>query len=230
MPRPIVLLPMLLALLACNLTPSVPFEPAPTVLPLAPTIPSPVPSDTPAATVPAEPTPMPGWLTYHNGFVGYSFEYPPEAVLTTTGITGYPTDELPAGLNPDQYMATLEATYPDSLCVGIELPAAFFVIQAPEAKGGRYAGPCGISGVGVYDLRSEDLPVTIGGVAYTLHVTRLFEVGTETLAGEFGGLSLGDGTRFSFASAWDMHGLTYDDYLADRALIFQVIGSYRADP
>jgi hypothetical protein len=230
MPRPIVLLPVLLVLLACNLTPSIPSEPAPTLPPLTPTVPPPVPNDTPAATLPVEPTPIPGWLTYHNEFVGYSFEYPPQAVLTTTGITGYPTDELPAGLSPDQYMATLEATYPDTLCVGAELPAAFFVIQAPEAKGGRYAGPCGISGVGAYDLRNEDLPVTIDGEAYILRVTRLFEVGTETLAGEFGGLSLGDGTRFNFGSTWGMNGLTYDDYLADRAFILQVISSYRGEP
>ena len=230
MPRTAFLLPALVALLACNLTQSVPPQPTPSLPPLTPTVPLPIPSDTPAATAPAAPTPIPGWLTYHNEFVGYSFEYPPQAVLTKTGITGYPTDELPAGLSPDQYMATLEATYPDSLCVGIELPAAFFVIQAPDDRGGLYAGPCGISGVGVYDLRNEDLPVTIDGAAYNLRVTRLFEVGTETLAGEFGGLRLGDGTRFNFASTWAMHSLTYDDYLVDRALILQVIGSYRADP
>jgi hypothetical protein len=230
MPRPIVLFPMLLALLACNLTPSVPFEPTPSLPPLSPTVPQALPSDTPAATVPAEPTPIPGWLIYHNEFVGYSFEYPPQAALTMTGITGYPTDELPVGLSPDEYMATLEATYPDSLCVGVELPAAFFVIQAPEDKGGRYAGPCGISGVGVYDLRNEEMPITIDGAPHTLQITRLFEVGTETLAGEFGGLRLGDGTRFNFGSTWDTHSLTYDNYLADRALILQVIGSYRTDP
>jgi hypothetical protein len=137
---------------------------------------------------------------------GYSFDYPPEATLTTTGVTGYPTEELPAGLEPGQYIATLEATYTEALCAGIELPAAFLVLQAADDVGGRYGGPCGISGIGVYDLKTEETSITIGGVTYPLRTTRLYEVGTDILVNEFAGLKLDDGTRFNFASTWEMPG------------------------
>jgi hypothetical protein len=227
LPR-IALLSLLIALLACNtvstaVPPTAMNEPTaePTSVP---------PTDAPTPTVPSEPTAIPGWLTYHNAMFGYAFDYPPEATLTTSGVTGYPTEELPAGLEPGQYIATLEATYTEALCAGIELPAAFMVLQAPDDAGGRYGGPCGISGIGVYDLKTEESSMTIGGVTYPLRTTRLYEVGTDTLVNEFAGVVLKDGTRFNFASTWEMHGLTYEDYLADRAIILQVMSSYRAVP
>jgi hypothetical protein len=228
MPPRIALLSLLIALLACN---SVPTALAPTATSEPTAEPTTIPpTDAPTPTVPSVPTAIPGWLTYHNAMFGYSFDYPPEATLTTSGVTGYPTEELPAGLEPGQYIATLEATYTEALCAGIELPAAFMVVQAPDEAGGRYGGPCGISGIGVYDLKTEETSITIGGVTYALRTTRLYEVGTDTLVNEFAGVILEDGTRFNFASTWEMHGLTYEDYLADRAMILQVMASYRADP
>ncbi len=226
--RRIAMLCFLVALLACN-TVSTAIAPTATIEPTAEATVVP-PTDAPAPTIPAEPTAIPGWLTYHNAMFGYSFDYPPEAKLTTTGVTGYPTEELPAGLEPGQYIATLEATYTEALCAGIELPAAFLVLQAPEEAGGRYGGPCGISGIGAYDLKTEETTITIGGVSYPLRTTRVYEIGTDTLVNEFAGLRLDDGTRFNFGSTWEMHGLTYEDYLADRAIILQVMASYRADP
>lgn len=215
--------------LSCGLAGGDPTPGAPTGAPLPQAAPSVTPEADPTPTS-AAPTAIPGWLTYHNAMVGYSFEYPPEASLTSVGVTGYPTEELPPGLEPGQYFATLEATYSEALCAGIELPAAVLTFQAPDDEGGRYAAPCGRSGVGVYDLRSEDLSLTIEGTAYPVSLTRLYEVGTETLVGEFGGVMLGDGTRIAFDGTWTLHGLTYEDYLADRGKVFQVIESYRTDP
>lgn len=226
--RRIAMLSLPVLLLACN-TLQTAATPVPTMLPAVATTTFP-PTEVILPTLPAAPTAIPGWLTYHNAMVGYSFEYPADAVLTTTGITGYPTEELPPGLEPGQYSATLEATYTEALCAGIELPAAFLVIQAPDDEGGRYAGPCGRSGVGVYDLRSEDMDITIEGAVYAMHITRIYEVGTETLVGEFGGVRLEDGTRFSFDGTWGMHGRAYEDYLADRDVILQVMATYRSDP
>ena len=222
----ILVLPVVL--LACNtiqtaITPVVPIEPTAGATAVPPT-------DSPTPTQPVGPTAVPGWLTYHNAMFGYSFDYPPEATLTTTGVTGYPTEELPAGLEPGQYIATLEATYTEALCAGIELPAAFLVLQASDDVGGRYGGPCGISGIGAYDLKIEETSITIGGVPYLMRTTRLYEVGSDTLVNEFAGVVLEDGTRFNFASTWEMHGLTHEDYLADRAIILQVMASYRTDP
>jgi len=219
---------LLVVLLACNtiqtaIPPTVTIEPAAEATAVPPT-------DSPAPTQPVGPTAVPGWLTYHNAMFGYSFDYPPEATLTTTGVTGYPTDELPAGLEPGQYIATLEATYTEALCAGIELPAAFMVVQTSDEAGGRYGGPCGISGIGVYDLKTEETTITIGGAIYPLRTTRLYEVGSDTLVNEFAGVRLDDGTRFNVASTWEKNGLIYEDYLADRAIILHVMASYRADP
>jgi hypothetical protein len=50
--------------------------------------------------------------------LGYEFDYPPEARLITVGVTGYPTDELPSGVEPGEFTATLEATYTEALGVG----------------------------------------------------------------------------------------------------------------
>jgi hypothetical protein len=105
-----------------------------------------------------------------------------------------------------------------------------FVLEASDDEGGRYGGPCGVTGIGVYDVQTEKSPITIGGEALTLKTTRLYEVGTDTLVDEFGSVSLSDGTRLSFMSHWQEPGLTYEDYLADRAIILQVMSSYRSDP
>ena len=190
----------------------------------------PLPTEVPTPTIPAGPTAIPGWLTYHNGMIGYSFDYPPEAVLTTSGVNGYPTEELPAGLEPGQYLATLEATYTEALCAGIDLPSASFIQWTPQDKGGRYAGPCGVTGIGVYDIQKEEAPITIDGEALMLSTTRLYEVGTDTLAYEFSTVKLSDGTRLTLTSHWQDSGLTYEDYLADRDTILQVMASYRSDP
>ena len=226
--RRIAMLSLPVVLLACStiqtaITPTATIEPTAEATAVPPTV-------APTPTLPAGPTAVPGWLTYHNAMIGYSFDYPPEATLTTTGVTGYPTEDLPVGVEPGQYIATLEATYTEALCAGIELPAAFLVLQAPDEAGGRYGGPCGISGIGAYDLRTEETAITIGGVSYPLRTTRVYEVGTDTLVNEFAGVRLDDGTRFNFGSTWQVHGLTYEDYLADRAIILQVMASYRTDP
>jgi len=225
--RRLIVLSLPLLLLACTTlspvtqvavdTPSV--EPSP-----------PLPTEVPTPTIPAGPTAIPGWLTYHNGMIGYSFDYPPEAVLTTSGVNGYPTEELPAGLEPGQYLATLEATYTEALCAGIDLPSASFIQWTPQDKGGRYAGPCGVTGIGVYDIQKEEAPITIDGEALMLFTTRLYEVGTDKLAFEFSTVKLSDGTRLTLTGHWQDSGLTYEDYLADRDTILQVMASYRSDP
>ena len=163
-----ILAAVLLVTLACGLpplgaaTPTSP--PPPTVLPSQPP-PSPAATDMlmPAGAA----TAIPGWLTYTNAFLGYQFDYPPGAVISAEGVTGYPTEELPAGMTSDQFFAQLEATYPDQLCVNVQLPIAFLTIGAPEERGGKYSSPCGVSGIGAYTLVNKTETVTVGGQAYS---------------------------------------------------------------
>ena len=68
------------------------------------------PTNQPATPEPtSQPTPLPAtaaeadWLIYQNDFYGYTISYPPDAQIATQGITGFPTDELPEGMSPDEY-------------------------------------------------------------------------------------------------------------------------------
>ncbi|MEW6569015.1 MAG: hypothetical protein AB1449_12785, partial [Chloroflexota bacterium] len=186
--------------------------------------PLPPPTDTP----PGPPTPIPGWLTYHNDLVGYSFDYPPEAELTSIGVTGFPTEELPPGLTPSDYFATLEATYPDDLCVSLNLPLAFLTIQAPYDAGGRYSDPCGVSGIGVYDVVTADQTVLVGGTPYAATLTQLYVSGTGVMVSEFMVLHLENGSRVDLGGSWESSG-SYEAYVAERDTLLTVLASFRWD-
>ena len=226
------ILPLLpLLLLACNTLGSAatpPVQPTPSIPPVEPT--APVPTETAPPSVTQGPTAVPGWLTYHNATIGYSFDYPPEASLSITGVAGYPTEELPAGMEPGQYVATLEAIYAEGICASIALPTGTFVVGPAQENGGRYAGPCGVSGIGAYDVRTEEVAVVVDGQSLSLRTNRLYEVGTETLVHEFSTVRANDGSLLSIIGAWEQHGKSYQDYLADRDILLQVLTTYRADP
>lgn len=230
MNRRILVLALLTGVVACSLP-----------LPAPPTSPVPAPRDTPEPLLgetPAAPTagatevplatPIPGWLTFHNDLVGYSFDYPPEASVTSGGVTGFPTEELPAGLSDSDYFATLEATYPDDLCVMVNLPSAFLTLQSPAELGGDYASPCGISGIGVYDVITSERTLMVGSTPYTANVTQLYQSGTDILKGEFLILHLENGMRIDLGGAWEISGSS-EQYAADRDTLLMVLASFRWD-
>ncbi len=230
MNRLLLCLALLAAVIACSLpmpAPTTSSAPPPSDTPELPSADTPAPS-TPSETAVPLPTPIPGWLTFHNDLVGYSFDYPPEANVTSGGVTGYPTDELPAGLTPSDYFATLEATYPDDLCVMVNLPHATLTLLSPEELGGRYATPCGISGIGVYDMITTEQTVMVGSTPYTVNVNRLYQSGTDILKGEFMILHLENGMRIDLAGQWEMSG-SYEEYAADRDTLLLVLSTLRWD-
>jgi len=222
------------AVLACNLTPSTPptLAPEPTSPPEPGLLPSPTPAIEPAAaeSPTASPVPTPttpaGWLTYRNEMLGYEFDYPPEAELIAVGVTGYPTDELPAGLEPGDYIPTLEATYPEALCAGIEFGTAYLYVGAPDDLGGKYSTPCGISGVGVYELRPTEEMILIGGESATATGDQGYSQQDGTFLFEFLFARLRE-FRFNYGGDWQGPGKTHDVYLADKAVIQQVLASWR---
>lgn len=215
-------LSLLAAIIACRLP--LPASPTPTDTPVV--LPSATPPSPPGETPAGPATPIPGWLTYHNDLVGYSLDYPPEAALTSGGVTGFPSEELPTGLTPSQYFATLEATYPDDLCVSLQLPHAFLTVQTPAELGGRYADPCGISGIGVYDVVTSEQAVFVGSTEYTVNRTQLYQSGTDVLLGEFMILHLENGMRIDLGGMWEGSG-SYDEYAADRDTLLAVLASLR---
>jgi hypothetical protein len=181
----------------------------------------------PAAVEPTPgPTTPPGWLTYRNQMLGYEFDYPPEATLITVGVTGFPTDELPPGVEAGEYIATLEATYTEALCAGIEFGTAYLYVGAPDALGGQYSTPCGISGVGTYDLRRTEEVILIGSEAVTATGDQVYRRGGGAFLAEILFARLRD-FRFNYGGDWNKPSLTHDDYLVDKAVIEQVLASWR---
>lgn len=219
--------------LACNWSPPPPASEAPTVADLSsPTIlelPSPTVPVLPTVEIPevaATPTPPTGWLTYRNEMLGYAFDYPAEAELVTVGVIGYPTDELPAGLEPGQYVPTLEAAYPEALCAGIRYGTAYLYVGAPEERGGKYSMPCGISGVGSYELRPTEEAITIGTAALTADGTQVYSLDDGSFVYEFFVVRLND-FRYNYGGDWTRAGTTQAAYLADKAVVQQVLASWR---
>jgi hypothetical protein len=181
----------------------------------------------PTHVVSPQVTPVDGWLTYHNDYVGYAFDYPSDAEINEMGVSGYPTEMLPPGMDPGEYTALLEAALPDNLCVGVGLPAAFFVVAPSPAAGGDFTGPCGVTGVGEYDLKNHSEMVSVAGAQVESSITEVLDRSTGEKLNEFASIRLDDGTRLQYGSAWSQRGRTYDDYLLDRAVILRILASFR---
>jgi hypothetical protein len=211
---------------ACNWTPPSPL----------PTLEPPVEIAIPSPTVPVLPTadevtasphvPPAGWSTYTNRTFGYAFDYPAEAELVEVGVTGYPTEELPAGVDPGQYIATLEATYSEAICAGVRYGTAFLYISPPEEAGGRFSLPCGVSGVGTYDLRPVEESVTIGAETLNAQGSAIYSLGDGSFLYEFFFVPT-RGFRFNYGGDWTQAGTTYEAYLADKAVLQQVLASWQ---
>ena len=216
---------LLAALLGCNLTPATPPSSTPTLPEVALPSPTVLVLPTSASPTAGPPTPPPGWLTYTNRTFGYSFDYPAGAELVTVGVTGYPTEELPAGLDPGEYTATLEATYTEAICVGIRTGTAFLYVGPPQELGGRYSLPCGVSGVGAYDLRPVDEPVTIGTETVSATGSAIHSLEDGTFLYEFFFVPT-HGFRFNYGGDWTQAGTTYEAYLADKEILRQVLATW----
>jgi hypothetical protein len=170
---------------------------------------------------------MDGWLTYRNAGLRFELRYPPEAILSTKGVMGYSLEELPPGMTDDEFLASLVQKYPGDLCVGIEVRMGFITIQAPPDKGGKYTGPCGVTGIGAYDIIAKTETVLVDRRTY---VVKILEVHQRDAAGtfqsEFSSLQLEDGTQIDFGGHWLYSGDTYADYLPVKKILLQILESY----
>ncbi len=227
---------LLLITLACGPTVTVivtvPPEPTPVeATEVIPTLPPPTAAPTTPPTLgPAAPA---GWLLYTNPLFGYQFYYPPEATITETGVEGFPTDELPAGKTPSEYMAELQAMYGNTLCVGVRYGAGYVNISASANQEFRYA-ICGRTGVGVGTMTDKSNTLMIAGSMYT--ATGFEFVGEETPCdtlpchNETLVLQLPDGTRIEYGAA-PVEGVTYADYLATtRPVLVQIVTTFVPGP
>ncbi len=216
-----------------------PTSPPPVVPTLSPTpggLAGETPTASPIAPTPgpsAEPTVPGGWLLYTNPLFGYRFYYPPEATLTEAGVDGFPTDELPPGKTPEQYMAELQAMYDNALCVGVNYEAGYVVVSAPANQGFRYS-LCGRTGVGAGSMVEKQDTFVIAGGVYTATGYEFMGVEVpcdqlpchnETLV-----LQLPDGTRIEYGAA-PVEGVSYADYLSTtRPVLLQIVATFVPGP
>jgi hypothetical protein len=197
-------------------------KPTSTLKSIAALIPTPIPTHTLL--------PVDSWPTYRNQLLRYELKYPPQAVLSTAGVTGYPIEELPTDMEPDEFLAQLEQTYAGDLCVSIQYRIGFVTIKAAPNEGGKYTDSCGVTGVGDYDVKEKTETVMIGNRPYSAQGFEVYGRGASaTFRSEFFIVHLEDGTRIDFGSDWTNQGKTYEDYLPVKEILLKILASYRRD-
>ena len=182
---------------------------------------------TPSPTVPPIPTSaeVDGWLVYENDFLGYRFSYPPEARIRVQGFTGFPMDELPENLTVEEYQAQLEAEYPDNLCVTVAYQAVFIAFVPSYDTVGKYTVPCGVTGVGDFEIRTEGVSFVIDGRQVSGSLHRMFG-GEGNWRGEFTLLEASDGLGIHYGSTNDA---THEGFLDAQETMMQIVSSLRLD-
>lgn len=206
---------------------------APTVasLPLEPTAtatPPPATSPTPTLT----PTRLPtssvkvGWTAYKNDYFGYEFAHPDLVMIRIQGVTGFPSDELPEGMTAEAYLQQLEASYPDNLCVTVRYQVTFVTIVPAPEKEGRYTVPCGVTGVGDYDVVDVSETIDSNGVSHTANGWRLYERGTDTWRGEFYFLEVSDTITIHYGS---LTAGTHEVYRFAEETMREIVRSFRQE-
>jgi hypothetical protein len=194
--------------------------------------------DHPSGAIPSAPAAADAggnWITYVNQRYGYLFRYPPDATIEEIGPQGYQTDEnglplggLPDGVTLDNYLAYLEETYGNNLCVGIRYSLGYIYISAAENAEARYA-TCGRTGVGVAEIIPKEEEIFIDGMVITASGMEVkgegesLEMHNETMV-----VRLPDGTRIEYGAA-PRANATYEDYLMKtRDVLLQIVGSYES--
>ena len=114
----------------------------------------------------ASQNPRADWQFYQDPGGKYTFRFPPTADIIVHGIDGFPTNELPDGMTPDEYMQQLRAQHPDPLCVEVLYALGYFTINSPENAERQYT-PCGRTGVGAGETQAKSQTISIAGKEYT---------------------------------------------------------------
>jgi hypothetical protein len=171
-----------------------------------------------------------GWMVYVNEKYGYQFRYPPTATISEHGVESFRSEDLPEGMTPDEYIASLEENYGSNICVGVETDLAYLYISAPINQGGRFT-PCGPTGLGAFEIVQRNEQATIGSASYQAQGVEFIGDGDNLQEhGELMSLTLPDGTRFAYGSRPRVDA-TYSDYeMKGRELILQIMATYTLMP
>ena len=121
-------------------------------------------------------------------------------------------------------MAQLREIYPSDICVTLNYGKGFIALQPSWEQEGKYAAPCGVTGVGSYDIISKTETITIGERTYSATGWELHERDSGAFHREFFIAHLEDGMRVDLGGSGD----TYQDYLRTKETLFQILETYRS--
>lgn len=174
--------------------------------------------------------PSSGWQEFCSSHYNYCVRYPDYAALKGSGVMGVPTDEVPEGMDLDTYIAQLEKTYGEDICIQIQLPLAYLTISSPANEGFRYA-ICGRTGVGAGEMIDKSEEVQVGDQIYTFSGFEIQYGGETTNAhNETLVATLPDGTRIEYGCL-PREDATFEDYvMKGKEIIFQILQTYRQTP
>ncbi len=177
-------------------------------------------------TLPASSIPE-NWLIYHNDFLKYTFHYPQEAQIIEEGVTGFPSGEMPAGMDIGDYFDQLNTIYPSNLCVRLHLAGMFLSITPPDDRGRRYTGPCGISGIGnTYIIEQFDETIYLFGDDRSVTWTRFLDKTNGEWQNEASSLLInGFLIEFGVFSFVDIDKISEEEYLSSKPDLLLILAS-----
>ncbi|HEX5940791.1 MAG TPA: SH3 domain-containing protein, partial [Anaerolineales bacterium] len=172
-----------------------------------------------------------GWVDLISSYYGYAISLPPTAVVTKNPKIDHVQAELPAGMETGEYLERLNRTYPPGLCISISYQSMYLNISVQDSLGGSLAKPCGTTMLRDVNPVLTEEEVFIGQVAYPATQAIVYESdapGAKSLE-EFYFVNMGNGGLVNFGGEWKDQA-AYDQYLSDKAVIFEILRSYRSVP
>ena len=175
----------------------------------------------------AQVNPAADWQTYASKAHLYSLSYPSGAVLHQEEIVKFPSDELPEGKTPDEYMQQLRQELGDGLCLYLENGLSYLYLSAPANQGFNYVNCTLRNFPPEGEVSSSTQEILIEGKACTASVSEVrgendtLEEHYEVLR-----LMLEDGTLFEFGSL-PRSDASFEDYqMKGRDSILQIVSTY----
>jgi hypothetical protein len=192
----------------------------PTSIPTLASTGTPLVEITPTPLVPAD------WLLYVNEPLGYQFNYPPNVNVFEQGMVGMPGDvAIPEGMSMDEYWAYLEQTLPPNLCVGVSLDIGTLLIAPPYEPWGKFASPCGRTGVGAYTIVQVNETVWVDGQIRTATGMQVYDSQTGAFRDETFRISLENGYQVEYGGNWEGDASRYAQYLLNKQTLLQILST-----
>ena len=169
-----------------------------------------------------------GWVDFIHTYYGYAISLPPSAVASQVEVNTIPGTAQPLTFEE------LKDMYPPGMCVGIEYESLDLTIRVASWLGGEFGGPCARTGIGVVHPVWTEEEIMVGGKSYPATHGEMYENESPDarLVEDFYYVDMGEGALIYFGSkmgAWQDQA-SYEQYLKDKEVVFEILRSYRSVP